>query len=172
MSSNDLQFVIPTIVGNNGNKKYNFDKFKIKKIKKKGFGVVATEDFTIQDINKVLIFGGILFNDKQYKRYIKINNNLKFENNLCNSNISHITKANDTTELENYYLIANPILYNDDIKNGWIGSFVNEVSEKSHKIYNAELIVLSQEDLIKYQTQIENLPDCIDKTHIVGICIK
>ena len=93
---NDLQFVIPTIIGMVGNQNYNYDKFEIKKIRNKGLGVVATQDFTIQDINKVLIHGGILFNDKQNKKYMKINNDLKFENKLCNSNINHITKANDS----------------------------------------------------------------------------
>jgi hypothetical protein len=164
---NDLKLVIPTIVvDDNGISNYKYDKFKIKKIAHKGLGVVVTEDLTIHDINKVLVFGGILFNDKQHKKYMKINNDLKFGNNVCNSNISHITEVNDK------YLNANPILYNDDIKMGWIGSYVNELSESSHLVYNAELIVFSNEDIIKYKTQIDRLPDCINKKNIVGIRIK
>ena len=84
MSSNNLQFVIPTIVGTAGNQYYNYPKFKITTIKGKGLGVVATEDFTTQDINKFLVFGGIAFNNKQHKKYIRLSNDLKFDNNLCN----------------------------------------------------------------------------------------
>ena len=157
-----LQFVIPTIINNS----YNYNKFKITEITNKGLGVVATEDLVLEDINKVLVHGGILFNDKQYKKYMKLNNDLKFENNDCNSNIFHITKANVLNEPD-FYLIANPILYNNNnYKNGWIGSFVNEVSvNESNKTYNAELIVLSEDDIINYQHQINQLPDCIDKSH-------
>ena len=162
-----LQFVIPTtVVDNNGISNYNYPKFKIKNIENKGLGVVATEDLTSQDINKVLIYGGVLLTDKQYKKFIKINNDLNFENNSSNSIISYITKANDL------YLNADPVLYNDDTKMGWIGSYVNEVSEISNSVYNAELIVLSPEDLKEYQLQINKLPDCINKTQIVGISIK
>jgi len=166
MISNNIQIVIPTIVGIPGNEHYNYPKFKITTVKGKGLGVIATEDLTTQDLNKFLVHGGIVFNDKQYKKYIKLSNDLKFENNLCNSNISHITQAN------NHYLNANPILYKDKIKNGWIGSYVNEVNIRSRKEYNADLIVLTSEQVIYYKSQIDNLPDCIDKNHIVGICIR
>jgi hypothetical protein len=166
MISNNIQIVIPTIVGIPGNEHYNYPKFKITTVKGKGLGVIATEDLTTQDLNKFLVHGGIVFNDKQYKKYIKLSNDLKFENNLCNSNISHITQAN------NHYLNANPILYKDKIKNGWIGSYVNEVNIRSRKEYNADLIVLTPEQVIYYKSQIDNLPDCIDKNHIVGICIR
>ena len=73
-------------------------------------------------MNSILIFGGILFNKKQYKKYIKLEDDLKFSNNSCTSNISHITLA--SVDLPEQYLIANPLLYKDknNIKNGWIGS--------------------------------------------------
>jgi len=164
---NNLELVIPTIiVDENGIKTYNYGKFKVKKVPYKGFGVVTTEDLTIHDINKVLVYGGILFNDKQHKKYMKLNNDLKFENKVYNSNISYITEAND------HYLNANPILYKDETKMGWIGSYVNELSVNSRLIYNAELIVFSPDDLITHQSQINLLPSCINKEQIVGIRIK
>ena len=166
MISNNIQIVIPTIVGIPGNQHYNYSKFKVTTVKGKGLGVVATEDLTSQDLNTFLVHGGIAFNNKQHKKYIRLSNDLKFENNLCNSNISHITQAN------NHYLNANPILYKDEIKMGWIGSYVNEVSIRGRKQYNAELIVLTPEQVIQYRSEIDNLPDCIDKNHIVGICIR
>ena len=130
MISNNIQIVIPTIVGIPGSQFYNYPKFKVTAVNGKGLGVLATEDLTSQDLNKFLVHGGIVFNDKQHKKYIRLSNDLKFENNLCNSNISHITQAN------NHYLNANPILYKDEIEMGWIGSYVNEVSIRSRKQYN------------------------------------
>ena len=167
-NNDDLKFIIPSI--NNDNNEYRYDKFKVVDIPNKGLGVVVTEDLKINDINSFIVYGGILYNSKQFKKYMKLNNDLKFDNNKNISNISHITKASLLNENENY-LIANPILYNNPYKFGWIGSYVNEVSENSNEIYNAELIVLSDIDKLKYKSSIDKLPNCIDKRYIVGIRI-
>lgn len=170
MNNQVLKFVIPTVdlIDNS----YKYGKFKITNIPNKGLGIVTVKDLDINDLNSILIFGGILFNKKQYKKYIKLEDDLKFSNNSCNSNISHITLA--SVDLPEQYLIANPLLYKDknNIKNGWIGSFVNEISDGCNETYNSELIVLSKEDIINCQSQIDLLPNCIDKRCIVGICIK
>ena len=163
-----LKFVIPTVVGSPPNGIYNYDMFEVKKTLNKGLGVFATKDFTLEDTNKFLVYGGILFNEKQHQKYKKVTNDLKFDNKLCcsNPNLSHIAKFDDC------YLNANPNLYNDKVKFGWIGSYVNEVSANSTQLYNSELIVLSPEDIILYESKIKQLPNCIDKNHIVGIRIK
>ena len=97
MINDDLKFVIPIVVESPKNKFYNYDMFEIKETPDKGLGVFVTKDFTLEDTNKFLVYGGILFNEQQHIRYKKLTNDLKFENKLCrsNPNLSHITKFND-----------------------------------------------------------------------------
>ena len=75
MINDDLKFVIPTVVGSPPNGIYNYDMFEFKETLHQGLGVFITKDFTLEDTNKFLVYGGILFNEKQHKIYKKVTNN-------------------------------------------------------------------------------------------------